>query len=291
MKSRKLSIAYTPAPQQGFLGPGHTARPVLQGNFSQTDPFILLMDDMLDKKGTDPAGGPHPHAGFETVTLVLEGKLGDGKHTLRAGDFQMMTAGSGVVHTETIDTETRMRLLQLWLTLPKKDRWTSPRLQDLSLANAPKIVGKGLEISVYSGSLAGVTSPVNNHVPVIIADFRMQDEVSTIQTLPASYNAFVYVIEGSVSVGEEKKVLKQNQVGWLDKYNDEDQSELLLTTGESGAHFVLYAGQPTHDNIVSYGPFIGDKQQDIVRLYNEYHEGRMKHISEMPEAHLALKPA
>jgi len=74
------------------------------------------MDDMLDKKDDTPVGGPHPHAGFETVSLLIEGEMGE----MKAGDLQMMTAGSGVVHTETIDKPTKMRLFQLWLNLPRK---------------------------------------------------------------------------------------------------------------------------------------------------------------------------
>ena len=64
---RKLVRQYTPPVHPGFLGTGHLARPVIQGDFADTDPFILLMDDMLDKKTDEPVGGPHPHAGFETA--------------------------------------------------------------------------------------------------------------------------------------------------------------------------------------------------------------------------------
>ena len=110
---------YSPEAQAGFLGQGHMARPLLNGSFSETDPFIFLMDDVLDKKDNEPAGGPHPHAGFETVSLLLEGEIGDDHHKMKSGDFQVMTAGSGIVHTETIDKEMRMRLLQLWINLPQ----------------------------------------------------------------------------------------------------------------------------------------------------------------------------
>jgi quercetin 2,3-dioxygenase len=48
---------YTPDTNPGFLGAGHMARPVIQGDFRDTDPFILLMDDMLDKKNDEPVGG------------------------------------------------------------------------------------------------------------------------------------------------------------------------------------------------------------------------------------------
>ncbi|RYY20753.1 MAG: pirin family protein, partial [Chitinophagaceae bacterium] len=116
---RKLVSTSTPKAQPGFLGAGHLASPVVMDDFSKTDPFIFLMDDVLDKKDTTPVGGPHPHAGFETVSLLLEGEIGDELHTMKKGDLQLMTAGSGIVHTETIDKIAKMRLMQLWLSLPK----------------------------------------------------------------------------------------------------------------------------------------------------------------------------
>ena len=81
---RKLTKSYTPSGQPGFLGAGHTARAVVQGDYADTDPFVLLMDDILDKKDNVPVGGPHPHAGFETVSLLLEGEIGDDDHKMQA---------------------------------------------------------------------------------------------------------------------------------------------------------------------------------------------------------------
>ena len=156
------------------LGPGHIARPVVAGNFSETDPFIFLMDDILDKKDTEPVGGPHPHAGFETVSLVIEGEFGDDAHRMKAGDFQMMTAGSGVVHTETIEKKTKLRMFQLWLSLPQKNRWATPRVQDLPLEHVPLLESNGVHIKLYSGSLAGISSPVRNYTPMILADISMK---------------------------------------------------------------------------------------------------------------------
>jgi len=108
----------------GFAGPGHLAAPVVPPeNFEMSDPFILLMDDHLDI-GNRPVGGPHPHAGFETVTLIVEGAIYDRDEggALNAGEVQWMTAGSGVIHNEDVKTKGRVRLLQLWLTLPKNER-------------------------------------------------------------------------------------------------------------------------------------------------------------------------
>lgn len=281
---RKLIRIDTPQDEPGFLGTGHIARPVISVGFSESDPFILLMDDMLDKKDNKPVGGPHPHAGFETVSFLLEGEIGDENHKMKSGDFQMMTAGSGIVHTETIDKIARMRLLQLWLNLPKKDRQVSPRLQDLPLAHVPTLSENGISIRLYSGSLAGLTSPVQNYTPVIVADITIRAAEKTVLQIPANYNTFLYVIKGKVMVGENRKQLDQDQAGWLDRLEVTGESDLELAAGEEEARLVMYAGKPTGDNIVSHGPFIADSSEDIQRLYHDYRQGKMKHISTVAES-------
>ena len=128
-QQRSISrVVNVPPAAPGFVGPGHLAAPVVSPeNFEMNDPFILLMDDHLDI-GDRPVGGPHPHAGFETVTLILDGAIYDRDEggTLNAGEVQWMTAGSGVIHNEDVRTKGKMRLLQLWLTLPKKNAGLSP---------------------------------------------------------------------------------------------------------------------------------------------------------------------
>lgn len=285
---RNLVRIETPQGQPGFLGPGHIARPVLTGNFSATDPFIMLMDDWLDKKDTEPVGGPHPHAGFETVSLLLEGEVGDEAYKMKGGDFQIMTAGSGIIHTETIEKKAKMRLLQMWLNLPKKQRWVTPRVQDLPLEHVPSVNDRGVQIKLYSGSLAGLTSPVQNYVPMILADITIDPNVISLQHIPANFNTFLYVLNGSVKVGEDEKQLGQDQVGWLNLSGADTLSELKLIAGEKGVRFVLYAGKPLGENIVAYGPFIADSSEDIARLYREYRHGKMKHISTVPESQKIL---
>jgi redox-sensitive bicupin YhaK (pirin superfamily) len=275
----KIASLQTPPPQQGFLGPGHVARAVIQKSFTESDPFIMLMDDDLVVPEGNPVGGPHPHAGFETVTLILDSN--ETHVGFRTGDFEMMTAGSGIIHTESIDPGTRVHLLQLWLTLSKENRWTTPRVQKLNLDTVPKMKKDGVEIRVYSGSLAGLSSPVLNHVPVTIADIHLDAHAKTTLSLPANRRTFLYVIDGSVSIGSQ--MINAAQVGWLDDSSVDGESTVTLTAGNNQSRVVVYSGEPTGDDIVSYGPFIGDKQRDIIRLYEEYHEGKMKHVNILPQ--------
>jgi redox-sensitive bicupin YhaK (pirin superfamily) len=161
-------------------------------------------------------------------------------------------------------------------------------VQDLPLEHVPALSEKGVNIKVYSGSIAGLTSPIQNYVPMVIADITLGPGVGTVLQIPANHNTFLYIIDGNVKVGEEEKQLNQYQVGWLDLFGASTQSELILSAGEEDVRFVLYAGKPTGENIVSYGPFIADSSEDIQRLYREYRQGRMKHISTVPESQRIL---
>ncbi|KAF9926079.1 hypothetical protein BGZ65_007440 [Modicella reniformis] len=74
------------------------------------DPFLMLDEFDVDKNGGFP---DHPHRGFETVTYMLEGQFqhedfAGHKGTIGPGDFQWMTAGRGIVYSETpVKSQTR----------------------------------------------------------------------------------------------------------------------------------------------------------------------------------------
>jgi redox-sensitive bicupin YhaK (pirin superfamily) len=249
------------------------------------DPFILLMDDHLDI-GDRPVGGPHPHAGFETVTLILDGAIFDRDEggTLNAGEVQWMTAGSGIIHSEDVRTKGKVRLLQLWLTLPKNKRWVAPGFQAININAVPVRHELGAKIQVYSGSSGELHSGTRNHVPVTMVEINLEPHASAEQDIPTSYNGFAFVIDGSVQIGDT--VLNTGQVGWLDRPTDNGTSLLRVVAGKAGARLILYAGQPQGDPIVSYGPFIGDSKQDIARLFAEYQAGRFPRLSELKKQQL-----
>jgi quercetin 2,3-dioxygenase len=280
--TKKISRVYTPQGQPGFLGQGHIARPVIQTEFSNSDPFIFLMDDILNKKDNTPAGGPHPHAGFETVTLVIEGHFGEGLNKMKAGDFEMMIAGSGIVHTETIADPTKLRILQLWLNLPKKDRWTRPRVQRMKAEDVPTATIPGGRVRVYSGSFAGITSPVQNYTPFILYQIELGAGASLQETIPGSYTAFIYLLKGSVKVGDENVVVNQDQVAWFER-SGHSREDLQIQALEEGTQLVVYAAEPQQHPIVSHGPFIADSIDEIKELYALHRRGKIQHIKDVSE--------
>lgn len=282
MLSRKLINSYLPQKEQGFLGLGHTARPLVIGDFKYSDPFIFLMDDNINKPDNSPVGGPHPHGGFETVSLLVDGKIVEQTESMEKGDFQIMTAGSGIVHTEIIDQPITGRLFQLWLTLPKEHRWTRPRLQILNADRVPVSEKDGVGIRLYSGSMSNLSSPVLNYVPLIVAEITLKPGKSTTLDLPANFNAFLVMISGALEVGEEKTPLTAEQVGWLNHVSKDLPSELFIKAGIEDVRLILYAGKPQGDPIISQGPFIADRAEQIQKLYQDYRSGKMSHIARAP---------
>jgi redox-sensitive bicupin YhaK (pirin superfamily) len=261
---------------QGFLGTGHSASAVLDGlPYLESDPFILFMDDKLNLPGGEPVGGAHPHAGFETLTLVLQGDEKDWK----TGSFELMTAGKGIIHTEEITSEQNLHILQVWLALPPEKRWTKPFWQKITLEHVPTIRTENYQIRVYSGASNGLVSPLINLTPLTLADFKIKANQSVSQQLPTDYSGLIYVLDGVVQVGN--KTIEQGQAGWLDNPKGDPESEILFTSTSDETHFILYAAQPHKVPVVSHGPFIGDTREDIARLYNEYRNGEMPHLNNL----------
>jgi hypothetical protein len=270
-----------PPPSPGFAGPGHTAVFVVDPrDFVRQDPFIALADDRLDLPEGAPVGGEHPHAGFEIATFVLEGALHDeAEGVLRAGDVQWMTAGRGIIHGEHVVPEGHTRILQLWLTLPEAERWSEPGFEIITRDDAAVRREPGVEVRVYGGGSGEARVARREHVPVTLADVRLAPGATVEQDLPASYNGFVYVVDGAVDAGDEGVSLRVGQVGWLDRPESVGASVLRLTGADAGAHVVLYAGQPQNAPIVTHGPFVGGSRADIARVSRDYVEGRFERMS------------
>ncbi|HEY0977123.1 MAG TPA: pirin-like C-terminal cupin domain-containing protein [Flavobacteriales bacterium] len=282
MIQRNIQRITTAPFHPGFLGEGHRAAAVVDGqDFPRTDPFIILMDDRLDLPGGEPVGGPHPHAGFETATFVLQGS---GAHW-PTGSYELMTAGKGIVHTEEITDPTNVRILQLWLALPPEQRWAEPRWQRILVEQVPTHRTDGAEVRVYSGSSHGFSSPIRNHTPFTLLDVHLRAGSSTTLEVPAAYRGFLLMIDGTVDAAGTE--LRTDQAGWLDAHSAEDTSAITLRA-ITDARVLLYAARPHGAPIVSHGPFIGDSQADIMRLYQEYRQGKMPHLNDLAQDRKAL---
>ena len=134
------------------------------------DPFLLLDEFRSDDPNDYLAGFPdHPHRGFETVTYMLAGRMRHGDNQgnqglLGPGSVQWMTAGRGIVHSEFPEQqEGLMWGFQLWVNLPRTDKMTAPRYQDIQAGDVPEVeLGPGAKARVLVGTVDGVAGPVTD---------------------------------------------------------------------------------------------------------------------------------
>ena len=278
--SRVVSL---PPPSPGFVGEGHTAIHVIDAReFQDNDPFIMLADDRLDIPRGQRAGGPHPHAGFEIVTFAVDGDSRDrDEGLLRAGDVLWMTAGSGVIHNEDFEPQGKVRILQLWVTLPNASRWLAPRFERFAHEDAMVRREPGVEARVYSGTSGSVRATWHTYLPLTMIDIRLASNAAVDQELPASYNGFIYPLDGELLAGRSAQRLEVGQIGWLDAVSNAQSTNVRLGAGNSGARVVLWAGERQGVPIVTHGPFVGETRADLVRVSQDYAQGRMPRVSEL----------
>lgn len=280
LAERELAyITRVTGPSPGFAGPGHTAIEVFTSEaLSHSDPFVLLMDDTLDFLPGQPVGDPHPHAGLETVTLVLEGALDDAAEgLLQAGDMAWMSAGRGIVHNEATKAMGRARILQLWLALPRKLRWSNPELQLIPYWSLPVRRAPGVECRLYSGMTGDLVSTTKSQTPCIFVDIFLGPASSVDQWIPGSFTTFLYVIEGSIEVAGDKVLA--GEVGWLNRMPDVGNSGVHILAGDDGARIIVCAAQPLLEPLVHQGPFVAGTRQEISDYYANFMAGGFRRVN------------
>ena len=246
------------------------------------DPFL-----MLDAFGSDVAndyiGGfpDHPHRGFETVTYMLAGKMrhkdsSGNEGLLENGGVQWMTAGKGVIHSEMPEQENgSMKGFQLWLNLPSQLKMCEPSYKDFVAKEIPQLQKKGLLIKVIAGEIDGLKGAIQKpftQPQYYDLHFQKDNEgkVSFVHPLSEKTNAFVYVYEGSIKIGDEENLLTIDQgiMAILD-----NSGQCVRMTCEGNAKAILIAGEPTNEPIEQYGPFVMNTREEILKAIKEYQNG------------------
>src|SRR5579863_1267072 len=266
------------------------------GDPSEFDPFLMMDDFRGDRPSDYSAGFPwHPHRGIETITYVLAGSVDHGdslgnRGTLRGGDVQWMTAGSGILHQEMPkgDEQGRMHGFQLWANLPRALKMTPPRYQDVSGADVPEVTDDdGTRVRVVCGSFWGVSGPVDG----IAADPRYLDvsvPPGRRKTLPVetSRHAFAYIFAGSGTFrnASDPRDVKTDRVGTSPVSAQEETGnrslvvfdsgdEVTVQAGEMGIRFLLVSGKPIKEPVAWHGPIVMNTQAEIRQAVSELRDG------------------
>jgi redox-sensitive bicupin YhaK (pirin superfamily) len=266
-------------------GAGVKLNRVLTQNLQRRlDPFLML--DAFGTNNPDDyiAGFPdHPHRGFETITYMLQGRMRHRHHgkdgaghegLISDGGVQWMTAGRGVIHSETPEqSEGRMAGFQLWLNLPAKDKMREPWYRDIAGAEVPEFERDGAQVRVISGCSHGVAGAVQReHTEPLYLDVQLAPGARFEQPLPPEFNAFVYVYEGALKY-DSGCLQPAGRMAIL--ANTPGSDGVRLQAGEEPTRALLIAGRPLGEPIAQYGPFVMNTEAELVQAVRDFQAGRL----------------
>lgn len=235
-----------------------------------------------------PGFPAHPHRGFETVTVVLDGFVdhsdshgSSGRYG--NGDVQWMTAGSGLQHAEMFplvhtDRDNRLELFQIWLNLPAKDKFCKPYYTMLWAEDIPVITekdenGRSIQTTIIAGTKDGIAPPPPapdswasdpaNEVAVRI--IRMDPETRmTLAAASPGLNRTLYFYRG-----EELKMAGLN----IEPYNAVDllsDEPVIVENGPAESFLLLLQGKPIAEPVAQHGPFVMNSVEEIRQAFTDY---------------------
>jgi redox-sensitive bicupin YhaK (pirin superfamily) len=263
-------------------------RPFPSGRHSahDFDPFLLLdeMGPLEMAPGSTQGFPPHPHRGFETVTYLLSGRFehrdSSGHHGhINAGDVQWMTAGSGLVHSETPEAGFRrqggkLHGFQIWVNLPQRDKMIAPRYQEVPRAQIPEARSADgrVGVKVIAGEALGAQAVIDTRIPIQYLHFTIEPGASFTQPVPQASNAFAYVFGGTALIGG--RVVGAHHLAVF--HRDGDTVEIAASPESQGpVEVILLSGEPLNEPVARYGPFVMNTKEEIIQAAEDYQADRM----------------
>jgi redox-sensitive bicupin YhaK (pirin superfamily) len=265
-------------------------RPLPTHGLEVADPFLLL-DEMgpVDYRPGEAVGAPdHPHRGFETVTYVLAGEMehedsAGHRGVLGPGDVQWMTAGAGIVHAEMPSTRLReqggrVHGFQIWVNLPARQKMAQPRYQELPGAKIPEARSDdGLaRVRVIAGEALGARAAIETNTPIVYQDWTLAPGADVTLPLAVDYAALVYVFGGEARVGDVGGAVRDGQLGLL---GPGAAVRLRGPADRAEARLLLLAGVPIRETVARYGPFVMNREEELVQAVRDYQSGKMGEIT------------
>ncbi|NLU84016.1 pirin family protein [Rhodococcus sp. HNM0569] len=244
-------------------------------------------DDVAGTGGMRVAG--HPHTGLQTASWLFRGEIEHrdttGVHaTVRPGELNLMTAGSGIAHSEfsTADTSV-LHGVQLWIALPDRSRFTAPGFEHY----APEAVDvDGVRVLVFLGSFLGHGSPVTTHTPLLGAEVASDGGRFSAPIDPA-FEHGVLVDQGTASI--EGTTARPGDLVYLSPGRAR-----LAVDCEGPVRMLVLGGTPLGERIVMWWNFIGRTHDEIAEYRAQWQHaraGQASRFGDFPDAWTETLPA
>ncbi|WP_396917009.1 pirin family protein [Mycolicibacterium sp.] len=283
---------------RGYEGEGFPVVRAFAGvSAADLDPFVH-MDQMgeVEYLPGEPRGTDwHPHRGFETVTYMIDGRFAHqdshgGGGLITDGATQWMTAGSGILHIETppaelVESGGTFHGIQLWVNLPKKDKFATPRYQAIEGRQVKLLSSSdgGALLRIIAGDVQSNdgpgTGPGSTHTPITLAHATIQPGAELNIPWNRDFNALVYVLSGRGSVGPVAHPIHQGQ---LAVFGPGDRitvaAEDTQDSNRPALEVLILGGQPIREPVFHYGPFVMNSKSELIQALEDYQAGKFGQI-------------
>ena len=196
---------------------------------------------------------------------------------IEPGDIAWMRAGKGIVHAEGINDPNNpskiMHGLQLWISLPAKDKFIEPDFFHYKSDTLPSFQEENAHIKVVVGELFKHRSPVESLSPAYIYEIKQEADSQLEIPISTGYTAGIYLIDGEIN--SDDKTLTSSSITKF-----ETAGETILIHAISKAHYFVLGGEPLNEPIVAYASFVMNSKEQIQEVIDAYRNGEMGTINE-----------
>jgi redox-sensitive bicupin YhaK (pirin superfamily) len=240
---------------------------------------IVFIDHYRHQSPRGIGDQPHPHAGIEVVSYLLEGGVEHRdsmgfRDRLGAGDAQFIRAGRGMLHAE--QPLGGRHGLQLWVSLPPALKLVEPSYLSLRAAEIPVITGEGSSLHVVAGHVNGVAGPMELSGGAIFARLQLDAQSKATLEFEIDPDVGLYVLQGQVDVGGAR--LATGMLGLLG-FGTRVQIE---ARGDEPVDVALLGGEPVRGEVLFSGPFVMDTPERLAQAKRDFAAGRMGRMEGVP---------
>ncbi|OIQ37709.1 MAG: nuclease PIN [Bacteroidetes bacterium MedPE-SWsnd-G1] len=272
------------------MGPIRLRQPLPNGDIDKVDPFILLhhYGPYAISEFNNPFDlGPHPHRGFEPITLLYKGEqlhrdsLGN-EMLVKAGDVQWTTAGRGIIHSEGPTKDFVMKGgelegIQLWLNLPADKKMMPANYQHVKSEDMPVVSNpdNSIELKVVAGRQVNELGLIKTQTEVNVFMVKTTGKGAMEIDIPTSHESFIYLLDGEVIINNTVNLKKG--ASQMVTFNQDGNKVHLNSVVESNV--LILSGQPINEKIAQYGPYVMNTQTEIMEAMRDYQMGKMGYLA------------
>ncbi len=242
-------------------------------------PFVFI-DHYRHRSRRGIGDSPHPHAGIEVLSYLLEGGV---EHRdslgftdrLSAGDAQHIRAGRGMLHAE--QPLGGRHGLQLWTSLPPSQKLVEPAYASFRAAEIPEITRDGARLRVIAGRVDGIEGPMKLATATTFAHIHLAAGTAVSLSVDEKQELGLYVLDGAL-VGGSASALEPGTLAILTP----GDRVSVTAQAERPVDVALLGGAPAEGPILFSGPFVMDTPERLAQTKRDFASGKMGTLDGVP---------